>query len=155
MNYQKYVNSEHYSYPELVRHVKEVQNFIPNVKVKWNAKSVELYLNVKPTEASREYSIKLVAKQKIKSIDVYVIDPQIDTCEDGRKVPHMYPKGTLCLFYPNYKEWNYYDSWVKTIIPWTTLWLFYYEIWKETGEWVGGGIHDSKVSTKKRRKVLN
>ena len=27
----------------------------------------------------------------------------------------------------------------ETIVPWASEWLFYYEIWKGTGEWYGGG----------------
>jgi hypothetical protein len=27
-----------------------------------------------------------------------------------------------------------------TIIPWLSLWLYYYEVWHATGEWMGGGI---------------
>ncbi|MGH8092034.1 MAG: hypothetical protein ACREIF_00990 [Chthoniobacterales bacterium] len=30
-----------------------------------------------------------------------------------------------------------------TIVPWTSRWLYFYEIWLATGEWMGGGIpHD-------------
>jgi hypothetical protein len=28
-----------------------------------------------------------------------------------------------------------------TIIPWTSEWLFFYELWLASGEWHGGG-HD-------------
>jgi hypothetical protein len=28
-----------------------------------------------------------------------------------------------------------------TIIPLASLWLFYYEVWFATGEWLGGGEH--------------
>lgn len=28
-----------------------------------------------------------------------------------------------------------------TIIPWTSEWLFNYEVWLATGEWRGGGMH--------------
>lgn len=27
----------------------------------------------------------------------------------------------------------------NTIVPWTSEWLFYYEIWLATGQWHGGG----------------
>jgi hypothetical protein len=31
----------------------------------------------------------------------------------------------------------------ETIIPWLSLWLTFYEMWRVTGEWDGGGItHD-------------
>lgn len=29
----------------------------------------------------------------------------------------------------------------NTILPWTSLWLYYYEIWLGTGKWEGGGDH--------------
>ena len=69
---------------------------------------------------------------------------KLSVYENGKKVPHLYSNGSLCLYYPEYQEWNYRDSWAETLIPWTSLWLFYYEIWKETGNWLGGGIHGSK-----------
>ena len=28
-----------------------------------------------------------------------------------------------------------------TIVPWCSEWLFYYELWLATGEWLGGGVH--------------
>jgi len=29
----------------------------------------------------------------------------------------------------------------KTIIPWTSLWLYFFGDWLITGEWNGGGEH--------------
>jgi transposase InsO family protein len=29
----------------------------------------------------------------------------------------------------------------QTIVPWTSLWLFYFEDWLSEGEWRGGGEH--------------
>ena len=29
----------------------------------------------------------------------------------------------------------------NTIIPWTIEWLYFYELWLATGEWLGGGEH--------------
>lgn len=77
-------------------------------------------------------------------VDIFVVNPKIELYENNRRVPHMYSDGSLCLYYPKYNEWNYTDSWAETLIPWTSLWLFYYEIWIETGEWLGGGIHLGK-----------
>ena len=28
-----------------------------------------------------------------------------------------------------------------TIVPWTILWLFYFEEWLMSDEWKGGGVH--------------
>lgn len=29
----------------------------------------------------------------------------------------------------------------KTILPWTALWLYYYELWLDTGKWLGPSSH--------------
>jgi hypothetical protein len=29
----------------------------------------------------------------------------------------------------------------QTFVPWTALWLFYFEDWLTTNEWRGGGEH--------------
>lgn len=56
-------------------------------------------------------------------------------------IPHMYGQKTLCLFNPNKREWNSKMRIDRTILPWTSVWLFFYEIWQATGEWKGGGDH--------------
>ena len=50
---------------------------------------------------------------------------------------HIYPDGTLCLYWP--EEWNWSSTRfiAKTIIPWTSQWLLYYELWLDTGKWLG------------------
>ena len=100
-----------------------------------------LFLRIKPTEYSETYTILLKSAPKRKNVEVYVIEPRIGVYMDGRKVPHMYPNGSLCLFYPDYEEWDLREKWGDTLVPWASLWLYYYEIWKETDAWLGGGIH--------------
>ncbi|WP_179098563.1 hypothetical protein [Burkholderia pseudomallei] len=41
---------------------------------------------------------------------------------------------------------------IETYIPWTAEWLWYYEYWRSTGKWVGGGAHPSR--SKKVANVL-
>lgn len=53
----------------------------------------------------------------------------------------MYGQKTLCLYRPSKNEWDSPMSLADTVLPWTSLWLFYYEIWLATGEWLGGGEH--------------
>lgn len=35
---------------------------------------------------------------------------------------------------------------VDTILPWTSQWLLYYELWLITGHWMGSG-HDHPADT--------
>lgn len=71
--------------------------------------------------------------------------------EDDRP-PHLYEcqyygegreKLQLCLYMPGTNEWNDEMLIADTFIPWATEWLYYYEIWRMTGKWLGGG-HDGK-----------
>ena len=69
-----------------------------------------------------------------------MVSPQLEP-RDGESIPHVFGDGTLCLFRFKYHEWNATMSIAETMIPWTALWLYYYEIWHATGEWLGGGEH--------------
>ena len=39
----------------------------------------------------------------------------------------------------------------ETIVPWASLWLYYYEVWHATGEWLGGGEHP--IARKKQKNL--
>ena len=141
MGYQRVFQKRHYTFPELLQHCQKVKRSFPTAQTKFSSGKAEVYLKVRPTSASIEYEIKIVARTNRQTVDIFVVNPKIGLYENERRVPHMYSNGALCLYYPEYNEWNYTDSWAETLIPWTSLWLFYYEIWFETGEWLGGGIH--------------
>lgn len=145
MAYQKNSTQQHYTLAELFSHANDVKNHFSNAEIKCKCGKMEVLLRLKPSDASITYTIKLIAQQGNKSVDIFVIEPRIGKYENGEKVPHLYSNGSLCLYYPKYQERNYSDSWADTLIPWTSLWLFYYEIWKDTGKWLGGGIHTSKA----------
>ncbi|SJM35583.1 conserved hypothetical protein [Mesorhizobium delmotii] len=38
----------------------------------------------------------------------------------------------------------------QSIVPWTSLWLFYFEDWLTDGEWRGGGEHPIHRDVEKR-----
>lgn len=145
MAYQKNNTLRHYTLAEMFSRANEVKQLFPSSEVRCKCGKMEIILRLKPTDVSIDYKIRLVAQRGRKSVDIFVEEPRIAIYENGKKVPHLYSNGSLCLYYPEYQEWNYCDSWAETLIPWTSLWLFYYEIWKETGNWLGGGIHGSKT----------
>ena len=144
MAYQKNNTLRHYTLAEMFSRANEVKRLFPNSEARCKCGTMEIILSLKPTDVSIDYKVRLVAQQGYQSVGVFVEEPRIGLYENGKKVPHLYSNGSLCLYYPEYQEWNYRDSWAETLIPWTSLWLFYYEIWKETGNWLGGGIHGSK-----------
>jgi hypothetical protein len=70
-----------------------------------------------------------------------IVSPELMKNDKGEKAPHLYPGEYLCLYHPQYGEFKRTDFLYETIIPWTSLWLYYYEVWHLTGEWLGGGEH--------------
>jgi hypothetical protein len=70
----------------------------------------------------------------------YLLSHPIENAE-GERAPHLYRDDRLCLYHPNYNEWHRGLFIHETIVPWSSLWLYYYEIWLTTGEWLGGGEH--------------
>lgn len=94
---------------------------------------------LQPTPLSETYRVRMTYKLQ-KSPRVMLIDPLLQRRE-GRKPPHIYKGGYLCLYLPNSGEWNGQMYLARTIIPWASEWLLHYEIWLGTGEWHGGGIH--------------
>lgn len=72
---------------------------------------------------------------------VFILSPNLSKLPDGTSVPHTYGKNEPCLYLPKSGQWHSGKFIATTIIPWTSLWLFYYETWQLTGEWLGEGIH--------------
>lgn len=74
--------------------------------------------------------------------EVVVLDPPLRRFTD-EFIPHVFeadPLPILCLF-DKAAEWNAGTSIARTIIPWTSEWLTFYELWRATGVWSGYGRH--------------
>lgn len=97
---------------------------------------------IRPLPLSREYTIRIVYRPGTRPA-TFIVKPSFKDLADGRVVPHLYSqkKQKLCLFMPRYREWEPYQHISETIIPWTYLWLFYFEEWLFSNEWKGGGEH--------------
>ncbi len=92
--------------------------------------------------SARSCLYEFVLKYKLSGMpNVTIVSPKLELNTKGEKVPHLYSSGNLCLYRPKYKEFKKSDFLADTIIPWTALWLYYYELWHTTGEWLGGGEH--------------
>ena len=98
---------------------------------------------LRPTEISKQYSVKLI--YVLDDIpELTVMDPPLETNSEDKHPPHLYESKFLCVYHPRRNEWNNTKVIAKTIIPWISLWLYYYEIWLATGKWKGGGEHPPK-----------
>ncbi len=98
---------------------------------------------IKPTARSQIYEVEIGYCYK-KPPDIRVLSPSLIKNFQGAEIPHVYPGNRLCLYQPKYHEFKYTDTIAQTIIPWTSLWLYYYELWHITGKWLGGGEHPER-----------
>jgi hypothetical protein len=93
---------------------------------------------LQPTELSNVYTVE-IAYTLAQRPDVRVLDPQLEVHPNRKRLPHVYPGNKLCLY--TFGEWYPGLYIANTIVPWISLWLFFYEIWLLTGKWKGGGTH--------------
>lgn len=96
---------------------------------------------IKPSPLSREYNVRMICDGK-KGPKVIVYGENLKRLEDPN-FPHHFRinqkkhEVVICLHYPI--EFDYSMRIIDTIIPWTQEWLYFYEVWLITGEWLGGG----------------
>ena len=94
---------------------------------------------LRPTHLSCSYRIE-VDYRLGGSPKVRVQEPALRS-RDGEPPPHRYEDGSLCLYRGRYGEWDPARPIGQTVIPWTVLWLSFYELWLVTGVWHGQGEH--------------
>jgi hypothetical protein len=103
--------------------------------LRWN-------FNVRPTVLSRMYALALEYRPS-GTPQVCVRSPNLLALADYRRLPHVYTQlpTRLCLYLPGAGEWHRGLSIAATIVPWTYLWLHYFEEWLVSDDWKGGGVH--------------
>jgi hypothetical protein len=95
-----------------------------------------------PCPLGRDYHIRIEFKQD-GGPRTFVEGPDLHALAGGRRIPHLYQQDPprLCLYLPRIYEWQPWMRLDQTIVPWTALWLFYFEAWLASDDWKGGGIH--------------
>ena len=75
--------------------------------------------------------------------DVIVENPDLRVVAEGRPISHVYSENpmNLCLYRPGRGQWAPWMLLDRTIVPWTVVWLYFFEEWLRSGEWRGGGEH--------------
>lgn len=76
-----------------------------------------------------------------------LLDPVLEPRTPGGDIPHTYGNERPCFFDPK-NDWRQDMKIALTIVPWLSLWLFYYEVWLATGTWYGGGTHPTAYDPK-------
>jgi hypothetical protein len=78
------------------------------------------------------YTVKVVYRGN-GSPYVFILDPLPVT-----GAPHIYSNtGSLCLYHPKNLIWNETRLVAGDIMGWTAGWIYFYEYWLQTGEWIG------------------
>ena len=95
-----------------------------------------------PFPLARDYDVRIEFKQGGKP-QTFVDAPDLQALAGGRRIPHLYQQRPprLCLYLPQTFEWQSWMRLDQTIVPWTALWLFYFEEWLASNDWKGGGLH--------------
>jgi hypothetical protein len=98
---------------------------------------------MQPTDKSSEYLVKIIYRL-YEIPQVSVLKPKLHP-----EAPHIYrASGALCLYYPEDGSWNSRKLLGNTIFLWTAEWLYYYELWLATGQWLGPEVpHNGKGET--------
>lgn len=115
----------------------------PEFQIVWENNTLICTGPVQPTAWSPVYKVRIWYGPKGKKYvsKVHVLYPPLKKGPNGERIPHTYPGEELCLFLPRLKEFTQSRYICKTIVPWISLWLYYYEMWHMTGKWLGGGEH--------------
>lgn len=125
----------------IINQVWNIRSCYPNFKVTHNRNKCVAIGMLQPTVSSTSYKVKIEYKFR-DSPKVYVLSPPLLPYSKGVKIPHMYGPNRPCIYLPKSGQWGNDRLLARTIIPWLSLWLFYYEVWFITGgDWLGGGLH--------------
>ena len=126
---------------QLGEQVAYMKNKFPQFSSKFSSpSSIKVKGQLRPS--ARSCSYEFVLKYDLSGIpNIRITAPKLKLNAKGEKIPHLYSTGDLCLYRPIYNEFKTTDFLADTIIPWTSLWLYYYELWHITGDWLGGGEH--------------
>jgi hypothetical protein len=125
---------------KIVEQAYSITNKYPAFNVQFDYQKLKVVGELQPTSRSGKYIVEI--KYQLKQLPkIQVIEPKLVINYNGDKIPHVYLGNKLCLYRPKYNEFTDKNFISETIIPWTSLWLYYYEVWHITGEWLGGGEH--------------
>ena len=93
---------------------------------------------LKPTEWSSIYTVEISYKVPARP-DILVVSPLLIPRADCERIPHVFSGNKLCVHQAH--EWDGSQIITETIVPWTSFWLYFYEVWFATGLWHGEGTH--------------
>lgn len=93
--------------------------------------------HVQPTPINAAYRVRIEYTTR-KRPHVFVEEPKLRRRQAEERIPYTFSDDEPCLYFDEFRS----DLRLAvTIVPWLCCWLVFYECWRVTGEWQGGGIH--------------
>lgn len=126
-----------------------IRNILPDATVSLG-RGIHLTITaeLQPTPMSRRYGVQIDYRLGAPP-DVQVLAPELQLHSAAEELPHTFAGEKLCLHLPG--EWSPTMHIAHTTVPWTSEWLFYYELWLTTGNWDGGGHGESSSAAGRDR----
>ncbi len=109
----------------------------PTFKARISRNRVTWTGDLQPSPISETYAVDIQYTLRGRP-KVTVLQPVLRMRPSGEKVPHTFSDGSICLHL--HQDWTPMMFVADTTVPWLALWLYYYEVWHATGEWLGGGL---------------
>ena len=113
--------------------ISSMRSLFPQFTIKKKSKTeVEFVGELRPKENMPSYKVLILYRGNLRP-HVKVLDPLL-----VEKPPHFYSKSkTLCLYHPKDFNWTHNKLIAKHIVPITSAWIYFYEVWLECGKWYG------------------
>lgn len=122
------------------KHLRTINLGLQDLAIKSKFPTFTLYKNnhrdifwlgeLQPDPASPVYTVRI--QYDPYSPKVYILKPEV-----LNNAPHRYGDKSLCLYHPNDKSYKPDLLIADTLVPWTSEWLYFYNIWLEEGVWWG------------------
>ena len=104
---------------------------------------------VQPTPLNERYRVRIEYRIRRRP-QAWVESPKLVRRKEEERIPHTFADDRPCLFKRDFCS----DMWLaRTIVPWLQLWLFFYETWRATGVWMGGGAHADEDEDEQLREI--
>lgn len=126
----------------LIIQERALKNAFPNAETTRNREEyLKCTISLTPKSFIQLFKVKIEIKKG--KLEVFVLQPQNLPLYPGEtSLPHVYStsKQRLCLYFPDGTEWHGGILLTDSVVPWISEWVFFYQLWLVTGDWLGGGI---------------
>ncbi len=126
-----------------IHQINFMRSVYPQFKPLWRTDhEVEFVGTLRVSEKFPEYKVSILYRSGRTPI-VKVLDPNL-----VEKPPHFYQNTqSLCLYHPHNYRWVSGKVIAKDIVPWTSAWIYFYEVWLKTKVWYGPEVpHASYIN---------